>query len=162
MATKTFHKNLRSSRIAVGTAAFEVDDNGLLTPDPTDAQWAAFQGAQTYFFREHDDGAVEAPEPSPPPEPVVHPSRLPAAEDEDEDEDDFDFGDDDDADEDDGFAGDADDFIDESSSDEEAIHEYAGLKVEELRDLCKERGIPCSRLTKTELISALVANDLKV
>jgi hypothetical protein len=179
---KVRHKKLRRGSIAFTCGVFSIGSDGLLSPEPTEAQWKLFGNAQMYFEVQRE-GALErrtdvapaaaaslaaavaaapapeyAPVPLPVPEPEPSPEPEPVAE---SNEEVFSMDDDED-DEDDG--GEADGFSDDVDPNADTVDAtlYSGMSTEELRTLCRERGIRTARVNKTDLISLLNASDLGV
>lgn len=171
------HKQARDTVIALNVGRFEVDSEGFLRPTPTPAQWQRFGGAQCYFDVIEDAGpspaaTEEAPVEGLPaaehttwtPDGVVEAAPAPAPtsdfawDDEDAEEDD---------DEDveaplaqaDAFAGDVDDL---DAAETEDPPRYGEMSYAELKEACKDRGIPVARASREELISRLNADDLGV
>jgi hypothetical protein len=176
---KVRHKKLRRGSIAFTCGVFRIGPDGLLSPEPTEAQWQQFGNAQMYFEVQRE-GALErrtdvapaaaaslaaavaaapapeyAPMPMPVPEPEPAPEPEPVAE---SNEEVFSMDDD----EDDG--GEADGFSDDVDPNADTVDAtlYSGMSTEELRTLCRERGIRTARVNKTDLISLLNASDLGV
>lgn len=168
------HKQARDTVIALNVGRFEVDADGFLKPTPTGEQWRRFADAQCYFNVVDDKPhAIEVVEATPAeakdlaaPEATVwtpdgvQPEDLavvvPAKVDEDEDEWESVEPVGDSAE---GFHGDVED-LDAADSEEQPA--YGSLTFQELKDLCKERGIGVARTSRVELISRLNAQDLGV
>lgn len=173
---KVRHKKLRRGSIAFSCGVFNIGSDGLLSPEPTEAQWKLFGSAQMYFEVQRE-GALErradvgpaaaasladavaaapAPEYAPVPLPVPEPAPAPESNEEvfsmDDEEDDEDDGG-----EPDGFSDDVD-----PNADTVDATLYSGMSTEELRTLCRERGIRTARVNKSDLISLLNASDLGV
>jgi len=174
---KVRHKKLRRGSIAFTCGAFRIGPDGLLSPEPTEAQWQKFGTAQMYFEVERE-GVLErraavtpavaasleaaiavAPAaeyaPMPLPMPETEPETEPASteevfsmDDEDEDEE---------SDEAQVFSDDVD-----PNADTGDATRYSSMSTEELRTLCRERGIKTARVNKNDLISLLNASDLGV
>lgn len=163
---KVRHRKLRRGSIAFHCGTFLIDSQGMLSPEPTLAQWQQFGSAQMYFeviaespLARHT--AIEAPHhaaleavfaaPPAPPAPAPEPEASEEVFSMDEDEDD--------EDEDEGtmFSDDVD-----PNEDTADATRYSGMSTEELRTLCRERGIRTARVNKADLISLLNASDLGV
>ena len=173
---KVRHKKLRRGSIAFTCGAFRVGTDGMLSPDPTEAQWRQFGTAQMYFevipevalerrmssvsaladiaaavaaplAAEHAPMPLYAPTPEPMPEPAPNEEVFSM-----DDEDDEDDGED---------AQMFSDDVDPNADTPEGAR-YSGMSTEELRTLCRERGIRTARVNKADLISLLNASDLGV
>jgi hypothetical protein len=174
---KVRHKKLRRGSIAFSCGVFNIGPDGLLSPEPTEAQWKLFGSAQMYFEVQRE-GALErradvapaaaasladavaaapAPEYAPVPLPVPEPAPAPES-----NEEVFSMDDEEDDEEDDG--GEADGFSDDVDPNADTVDAtlYSGMSTEELRTLCRERGIRTARVNKSDLISLLNASDLGV
>lgn len=176
---KVRHKKLRRGSIAFTCGAFRIGPDGLLSPEPTEAQWKQFGTAQMYFEVVRE-GALErrtdvapaaaasleaavavapaaeyAPVPLPMPAPEPEPEPEPASTEEV-----FSMDDEDDEDEDDEAQVFSDD-VDPNADTAEGAR-YSSMSTEELRTLCRERGIKTARVNKNDLISLLNASDLGV
>ena len=173
---KVRHKKLRRGSIAFTCGVFRIGPDGLLSPEPTEAQWQQFSSAQMYFdvIREGTlerraavapavaasleaavavaPAAEYAPMPVPmPPEPEPEPAST---------EEVFSMEDDEDEDEEDEAQVFSDD-VDPNADTAEGTR-YSSMSTEELRTLCRERGIKTARVNKNDLISLLNASDLGV
>jgi hypothetical protein len=179
---KVRHKKLRRGSIAFTCGVFNIGPDGLLSPEPTEAQWKMFGPSQMYFEVQRE-GALErrtdvapaaaaslaaavaaapAPEYAPMPMPVPEPEPAPEPEPMAESNEEVFSMDDDEDDEDDG--GEADGFSDDVDPNADTVDAtlYSGMSTEELRTLCRERGIRTARVNKADLISLLNASDLGV
>lgn len=179
---KVRHKKLRRGSIAFTCGVFNIGPDGLLSPEPTEAQWKMFGPSQMYFEVVRE-GALErrtdvapaaaaslaaavaaapAPEYAPMPMPVPEPEPAPEPEPLAESNEEVFSMDDDEEDEDDG--GEADGFSDDVDPNADTVDAtlYSGMSTEELRTLCRERGIRTARVNKADLISLLNASDLGV
>lgn len=176
---KVRHKKLRRGSIAFTCGVFRIGPDGMLSPEPTAAQWHQFGSAQMYFdviregvLERRSDVApaalagmtaavavVAAPEyapvPLPQPEPLPEPECEPEATEEV-----FSMDDEDDEEERD----EAEVFSDDVDPNADTVDAtlYSGMSTEELRTLCRERGIRTARVNKADLISLLNASDLGV
>lgn len=177
---KVRHKKLRRGSIAFTCGVFRIGPDGLLSPEPTEAQWQQFGNAQMYFdlIREGtlerraavapavaaslEAAVADAPAPEYAPVPLPVPEPEPAPEPVAESNEEVFSMDDDEDDEDDG--GEADGFSDDVDPNADTVDAtlYSGMSTEELRTLCRERGIRTARVNKTDLISLLNASDLGV
>ena len=179
---KVRHKKLRRGSIAFTCGVFNIGPDGLLSPEPTEAQWKMFGPSQMYFEVVRE-GALErrtdvapaaaaslaaavaaapAPEYAPMPMPVPEPEPAPEPEPLAESNEEVFSMDDDEEDEDDG--GEADGFSDDVDPNADTVDAtlYSGMSTEELRTMCRERGIKTARVNKADLISLLNASDLGV
>ena len=178
---KVRHKKLRRGSIAFSCGVFRIGPDGLLSPEPTDAQWKMFGSAQMYFEVQREGAlarradvapdavasleaavaAAPAPEYAPMPLPVPEPEPAPEPAPEPESTEEI-FSMDDEDGEDDG--GEADGFSDDVDPNADTVDAtlYSGMSTEELRTLCRERGIRTARVNKADLISLLNASDLGV
>lgn len=178
---KVRHKKLRRGSIAFTCGAFRIGPDGLLSPEPTEAQWQKFGTAQMYFEVVRE-GALErrtavapavaasleaaitvapaaeyAPMPLPMPEPEPEPEPASTEEVFSMDDEDEDNEDDEEVDEAQVFSDDVD-----PNADTADATRYSSMSTEELRTLCRERGIKTARVNKNDLISLLNASDLGV
>lgn len=172
---KVRHKKLRRGSIAFTCGVFRIGPDGMLSPEPTEAQWQQFSGAQMYFDV-IKEGALErrtssvsaladiaaavaappAPEYAPMPLPAPEPAPAPEPESNEEV-----FSMDDEADDEGEEAQMFSDDVDPNADTVEGTL-YSGMSTEELRTLCRERGIRTARVNKADLISLLNASDLGV
>ena len=155
---KVRHKKLRHGSIACGPLRFTINEKGFLVPDPTPDNWRMLVTAHAYLeIVERDqppvaEAAAPAPvmaeeqyeEPAAPEAPAEEQYEPPAEEDE-ADESEAIFSDD----------------VDPDAEEVEA-GQYSALSLDELRTLCRERGIRTARVNKADLISLLNAADLGV
>lgn len=172
---KVRHKKLRRGSIAFTCGVFRIGPDGLLSPEPTEAQWQQFGNAQMYFdvIREGTlerraavapavaasleaavavaPAAEYAPLPLPEPEPETEPAST---------EEVFSMDDEDDDEEQDEAQVFSDD-VDPNADTADATR-YSSMSTEELRTMCRERGIKTARVNKADLISLLNASDLGV
>lgn len=178
---KVRHKKLRRGSIAFTCGAFRIGSDGFLSPEPTEAQWKLFGNAQMYFDVIHD-GTLErraavapavaasleaaiavapaaeyAPVPLPVPAPEPEPEPEPASTEEVFSMDDEDDDEDEEQDEAQVFSDDVD-----PNADTGDAPRYSSMSTEELRTMCRERGIKTARVNKADLISLLNASDLGV
>ena len=157
---KVRHKKLRHGSIACGPLRFTINEKGFLVPDPTTAQWHMLGMAHAYLEIVERDEAPAAPaaeaasapaeeqyeEPTAAAEPTPAEEQYePPAEEEEADESEAIFSDD----------------VDPDAEEVEA-GQYSALSLDELRTLCRERGIRTARVNKADLISLLNAADLGV
>jgi hypothetical protein len=157
---KVRHKKLRHGSIACGPLRFTINEKGFLVPDPTPDNWRMLVTAHAYLeIVERDpppavDAAQTAPEPvmaeeqyeePATPEAPAEEQYEPPAEEEEADESEAIFSDD----------------VDPDAEEVEA-GQYSALSLDELRTLCRERGIRTARVNKADLISLLNAADLGV
>ncbi len=159
---KVRHKKLRHGSIACGPLRFTINEKGFLVPDPTPDNWRMLVTAHAYLeIVERDEApaapaAEAAPVPAPTEEQYEEPTGSaepptaeehyePPAEEEEADESEAIFSDD----------------VDPDAEEVEA-GQYSALSLDELRTLCRERGIRTARVNKADLISLLNAADLGV
>ncbi len=155
---KVRHRKLRHGSIACGPLRFTISEQGLLCPDPTPEHWRMLGTMHNYLeVLQHDEAqapaaAVPAGTEEQYEEPVVTDAAAPAeehyeppAEEEEADESEAIFSDD----------------VDPDAEEVEA-GQYSALSLDELRTLCRERGIRTARVNKADLISLLNAADLGV
>lgn len=172
---KVRHKKLRRGSIAFTCGVFRIGPDGTLSPEPTPAQWQQFGSAQMYFevvkefTLERRVTSVSdlvsmaaAVAEVPPPEHAAMPLPVPAPELPPENPEEVFSMDDPEEEEDEG--GEADGFSDDvdPNADTADATRYSGMSTEELRTLCRERGIKTARVNKNDLISLLNASDLGV
>ena len=173
---KVRHKKLRRGSIAFTCGVFQIGTDGLLSPEPSEAQWKQFGSAQMYFevlkevalerrvsspsaLADIAAAVAVAPAPADAPVPLPVPEPAPAPEPSSSEEV-FSMDDDDDGDEGEEAQMFSDDVDPNADTPEGTL--YSGMSTEELRTLCRERGIRTARVNKSDLISLLNASDLGV
>lgn len=153
---KVRHKKLHHGSIACGPLRFTINEKGLLCPDPTPEHWRMLATMHNYLeVLQHDAPPSSAPAAPAPVEEQYEEAAVasapaeeqyePPAEEDDADESEAIFSDD----------------VDPDAEEVEA-GQYANLSLDELRTLCRERGIRTARVNKADLISLLNAADLGV
>jgi hypothetical protein len=157
---KVRHKKLRHGSIACGPLRFTINEKGFLVPDPTVAQWNMLGMAHAYLeIVERDPPlAVDAAAPAPAPVMAEEQYEEPAAPEAPAEEQYEPPAEEDEADESEAI------FSDDVDPDAEEVEagQYSALSLDELRTLCRERGIRTARVNKADLISLLNAADLGV